>query len=310
MASASVSSPSTAGPLRDVVRSTGSGVPDLARHGIVTPDAVVLDLETAGVASRVCAGVIDLGVQALVLMVASMAIALVAFTMGFESESFVQTATAVVLTLVLLGYPVAAETIWRGRTVGKKWMGLRAVRIDGSPITVRHATLRMMGGLVDKLLPPGGVTGALFVLGTSRNQRVGDLLAGTIVIRDPHRTGLPPALWFPVPQGLEAYAASLDPTPMTVDQYTVLRAFLMRVNELTPEARHSVASSLADRTATVLRHTRPAAVHPESFVLCAVAQYQRRNFVQSQGQTFGAGRGAPPGRPPVPSMPPPRAGGR
>ena len=273
-----------------------STVPDLARHGIVTPDAVVLDLETAGVASRVCAGVIDLGVQVVALMVISIVMGLVSMAMGLDSNSFFETASAVAITLVFLGYPVVAETIWRGRTLGKKWMGLRAVRIDGSPITVRHATLRMMGGLVDKLLPPGGVTGALFVLGTRRNQRVGDLLAGTIVVRDPQRGGLPPALWFPVPRGLESYAATLDPTAMTVDQYTLLRAFLMRVNELTPEARHSVAASLADRTAAVLRHTRPVWVHPESFLLCAVAQYQRRNFAQS--------RPAAPSAPATPLPPP------
>lgn len=259
----------------------GAGIVALARHGIVTPDAVVLDLETAGVASRVCAGVIDLAAQLLALFVMAIVIGLVGTAMSIQGDSFAQTAIAVVMTVILLGYPVASETFWRGRTIGKKWMGLRAVTVDGSPITVRHATLRMMGGLVDKLIPPGGVTGALFVLGTRRNQRIGDLLAGTIVVRDPQRSAMPPALWFPVPPGLDGYAAMLDPTPMTVDQYTVLRAFLMRVNELTPEARHSVATSLADRTAAVLRHTRPAGVHPEAFLLCAVAQYQRRNFAQS-----------------------------
>jgi uncharacterized RDD family membrane protein YckC len=277
-------------------------VPDLARHGIVTPDAVVLELETAGVASRVCAAVIDLGVQVLALVVIGIVLGLVSMAMGFDGGSLFDTYMAVILTMVLLGYPVVAETFWRGRTIGKKWMGLRAVRVDGSPITVRHATLRMMGGLVDKLLPPGGVTGALFVLGTRRNQRVGDLLAGTIVVRDPVRTALPPALWFPVPPGLDSYAAGLDPTPLTVDQYTLLRAFLMRVNELTPEARHSVATTLADRTAAVLRHTRPPKVHPEAFLLCAVAQYQRRNYAQLRAQQTQQAAT----RPPAWSPPPPR----
>ena len=247
-------------------------------HGIVTPEAVVLELETAGLASRALAGLLDLAVQAGGLLLASIVITMIGFAIGDVSESFLRTAYAIAITLVLLGYPVVMETIWRGRTLGKMWMGLRAVTVEGMPITLRHATLRMMGGLVDKLIPPGGVTGALFVLGTRRHQRVGDLLAGTIVIRDPFRRELPPALWFPVPIGYDAYAASLDPTALTVDQYTVLRAFLMRVSELHPEARYSVALVLADRTARAIGHVRPVGVHPETLVLCAVARYQRRNF--------------------------------
>ncbi len=52
-------------------------------------------------------------------------------------------------------------------------LGLRAVTTDGAPIQLRDATLRAMGGVVDRLLPPGGVTGALFVLLTPRHQRLG-----------------------------------------------------------------------------------------------------------------------------------------
>jgi uncharacterized RDD family membrane protein YckC len=57
------------------------------------------------------------------------------------------------------------ETWWRGRTIGKRALGLRAVTVEGTPITFRHAALRMMGGLVDRLVPPAGITGALFVWG-------------------------------------------------------------------------------------------------------------------------------------------------
>jgi hypothetical protein len=157
-------------------------------------------------------------------------------------------------------------------------MGLRAVTVEGAPITLRDATLRMMGGLVDRFIPPGGVTGALFVLGTRRRQRVGDLLAGTIVIRDPERTALPAALWFPVPYGYEQYAATIDPTSMTDEQYTVIRAFALRANELDRSARFAVAETLAAKLAAAIHHDRPAEVHAETFLMCAIARYQRRTF--------------------------------
>jgi uncharacterized RDD family membrane protein YckC len=243
--------------------------------GIITPEAVVLDVETAGVASRMLAGLLDLLIQ---VAFVSFVLMLLGIGRVVDSGSGLRTATAVLVAIVLMVYPVVWETLWRGRTPGKRAMGLRAVTIEGAPIRFRHAMLRMMGGLVDRLLPPLGVTGSLMVLATRRHQRVGDLLAGTVVIRDPDRTALPQAVWFPVPQGLEEFAATIDPTALTDQQYTVIRSFLMRNREFSADARHAVASDLAARAAAQLHHDRVSAVHPEAFLLCVVARYQRRNF--------------------------------
>ncbi len=242
--------------------------------GIVTPEAVVLDLETAGVASRAFAGLLDLLVQFGILIVA----AVVLRATGAAASSS-DLATAILVAVVLMGYPLASETLMRGRTIGKRALGLRAVTLEGAPIRFRHAALRMMGGLVDRYLPPIGVTGVLFVLGTARHQRVGDLLAGTVVIRDPVRTALPAAMWFPVPPGMEAFAAGIDPTAMTDAQYTVIRSFLMHNRDLTPDARYALAEDLALRAAEVLRHDGVRQVHPESYLLCVISRYQRANFV-------------------------------
>ncbi|MDO8389392.1 MAG: RDD family protein [Actinomycetota bacterium] len=246
--------------------------------GIVTPEAVVLDLETAGVASRSFAGLIDLLVQMAILLVMAMLLT----AMGLLGSSTAM-ANAILVALLLMGYPLISETWMRGRTIGKRALGLRAVTVEGAPIRFRHALLRMMGGLVDRYLPPIGVTGMLFVLGTARHQRVGDLLAGTVVIRDPVRTLLPRAVWFPVPPGLEAFAAGIDPTAMTDEQYTVIRSFLLHNRELSPDARYALADDLANRAALALRHPGPGRVHPESYLLCVISRYQRANFVAMRG---------------------------
>ena len=246
-------------------------------EGIVTPEAVVLDVETAGVASRVFAGIIDLLIQIAILFAGSLMLTI--FGLVASSSRLL---VSLLMALVLMGYPVISETLMRGRTIGKRAMGLRAVTVEGAPIRLRHALLRMMGGLVDRFLPPFGVTGMLFVLGTSRHQRVGDLLAGTIVIRDPDRTPLPMAVWFPVPPGCEAFAATIDPTAMTDEQYTVIRSFLMRNRELSVEARYALAADLAQRAAATLRHEGYAKVHPEAYLLCVISRYQRRNFPNYQ----------------------------
>ncbi len=246
--------------------------------GIVTPEAVVLDVETAGVASRVFAGLIDFIIQIGILWLGAMVLAI----SGVTDSSSVNVGIAFLIAAVLMGYPVVSETLMRGRTIGKRAMGLRAVTLEGAPIRLRHASLRMMGGLVDRFLPPLGVTGMLMVMGTARHQRVGDLLAGTIVIRDPERTLLPPAVWFPVPRGLESFAATIDPTAMTDEQYTVIRSFLLRNRELSVAARYSVAADLAGRVARTLRHNGLRQVHPEAYLLCVISRYQRRNLPTHQ----------------------------
>ncbi len=214
----------------------------IAGDGIITPEAVVLELETAGIASRFFSGFVDAMAQTALYFMLSLAVLLALSIGGDVSEQVQQATLVVVLFAVIFAYPIVSEMVARGRTLGKVALGLRVVTVEGAPIRFRHAALRSMGGLVDKWIPPGGLVGTLFILGTPRRQRIGDLLAGTIVIRDPERTVLPAGIWFPVPHGHEQYAATIDPTALTVDQYTVLRAFLMRVRDLTPAARYVVAS--------------------------------------------------------------------
>lgn len=249
--------------------------------GIITPEAVVLELETAGVASRVFSGLID-GLIQVVIYIVLVLLAILGLSVGGSGDGLSSQANGavagLVLFLVVFVYPIVSEMVGRGRSIGKAAMGLRVVTVEGAPIRFRHAALRAMGGLVDKWIPPGGLIGTCFVLGTPNRQRIGDLLAGTLVIRDPTRTALPSGIWFPVPPGYEAYAATIDPTAFTVDQYTVVRSLLMRANQLTPAARYAVALDLAERTAQRLHHQRPAQVHPETFLLCVIARYQRRSF--------------------------------
>jgi uncharacterized RDD family membrane protein YckC len=254
-------------------------------EGIITPEAVVLDLAPAGVASRLFSGLIDALAQLAIYIVLVLVILVGTGAAGGDGQ-VQQAALGIALFGVIFGYPIVSEMIWKGRSLGKAALGLRVVTVEGAPIRFRHAALRAMGGLVDKWVPPGGVVGLSFVLGTPDRQRIGDLLAGTIVILDPIRSPLPTGVWFPVPPGFEAYAATIDPTALTVDQYTVIRSFLIRARELTPPARASVATDLASRTAGTLRHSRPADVHPETFLLCVMARYQRRAFPSRQPSSW------------------------
>lgn len=259
--------------------------------GVVTPEAVVLDFRTATVASRLLAVSIDLAAQ--LGAIAALNAALLTF-IGDDGLGWVGIVILLfVYFLVLFGYPVAMETLWRGRTLGKAALGLRVVTVEGGPVRFRHAAVRSALMLVDYFLPPLGVTGVLSILISRRDQRLGDLAAGTLVIRD-RLAALPPtAVTFPPPPGYEAYATSLDASGLSEEQYRVVRSFLLRRHAMTAEARGRLAGRIANGVSRALRHQPPPMVGAELFLACVAAAYQSRSA--------GVADAAPP---PSPFQPP------
>ena len=271
-------------------------------RGIVTPEAVVLEFDAAGVASRVVARVIDLAV----LLAAAY---LVGSVVGVLIISVPEAATVVGIlfgAVLLLGYPVVMES-FGGRTVGKMALGLRVVTVEGAPSSFRHAALRGLTGLVEVYATLGAIA-ATSALATRRSQRFGDLAAGTMVVRDRIPGARALAVAFPPPAGCEAYVAALDVSAVTDAEYGVLRSFLLRVFELTPGARASLAVRLADPTAARMHHTPPAWMGPEVFLACVASAYQLRHGghllpAWPAPTAPGWGPGPPAGGPPLPAPP-------
>ena len=118
------------------------------QRGIVTPEAVVLEFETAGVGSRAVAFAIDLVVMLVGFSILSSLFGVLVSTMaGAAGNTVTADALLVILTLVAIflvvfGYPALMETFNRGRTVGKAICGLRVVTVEGGPVRFRHAALR------------------------------------------------------------------------------------------------------------------------------------------------------------------------
>src|SRR5690606_1518494 len=130
------------------------------------------------------------------------------------------------VALVVLGYPIVTEVAMRGSSPGKAALGIRVVTIEGAPITPRHAFVRSALGLVDFLLVPGGMIAAVSALLSRRNQRLGDVFAGTMVLRERSASTPSRAVWFNPPPGLEGYAHTLDVSRVTADQFGLVRAYL------------------------------------------------------------------------------------
>ena len=245
------------------------------RRGIVTPEAVLLEFELAGIGSRVLAILVDLLAQLALFLAVSFVMAGVLSTGVPEVVGVVFVVVA--LFLVVFGYPIGFETFWNGRSPGKAALGLRVVTVEGAPIRFRHAVIRAALGIVDFLLPPGGLTAVLVTLLSGRNQRLGDLVAGTIVIRERTAVGGLNVMVFNPPPGWEDFTTSLDVAALEPEQYGVVRSFLLRVGQLDVGARVALAERLAPLVARRIRHELVPGTHPELFLVSVAAAYQRRH---------------------------------
>src|SRR4051812_27445455 len=147
-------------------------------RGIVTPEAVLLDFEVAGLGSRLMSRLID----CFVLLGGFWALGI---ALNFVQVAVGETAAIVFIIVgfsaMFFGYPIVAELRMQGRTFGRRALGLRLVTNEGGPVRARHSVVRSLFQLID--LPFG--IGVLVGVFTPRTQRCGDLAAGTFAIREP-----------------------------------------------------------------------------------------------------------------------------
>jgi uncharacterized RDD family membrane protein YckC len=207
------------------------------RITIATPEGVDLELTLAGVGSRFVSALLDLLLQiALLVGVTGLGVAIEAFGSGFGYALVL-----VASFLVFAAYDVLFEVFASGRTPGKRLNGLRVVRLDGSPVTFSTSAIRNVLRLVD-LMPGMYLVGIVSILVTRRNQRLGDVAAGTLVVRE--RTQHPSLQELRAPQPVPSTNA-WDATGVTADELAAVRSFLARRYELTNEARYRLAADLA-----------------------------------------------------------------
>lgn len=241
---------------------------------VVTGEAVALDLRLAALPSRALAAMVDLVVQVLALYL----LTLVLGELQLQLETALRAALTVVVTVtILVGYPVAAETLWRGRTIGKALLGLRVVRDDGGPIRFRQALVRgLVGGIVEK---PGLLLFTVVIcivtsLVSRRGKRLGDALAGTVVLQDrvPTRGGPVAAM----PPALAGWAASLDLSGLPDDLALATRQFLARAGQLDPRARDELGGRLVGAVATAIRQPPPPGTTGWAYLSAVLAERRRR----------------------------------
>ncbi|MGW3122312.1 RDD family protein [Streptomyces sp. NPDC001107] len=280
---------------------------------LVTGEAVALELRPARLPSRALAVLLDLAVAIVVYVVLTIALVAATASLDDAAQIAVSIATSV---LVLVGGPIAVETLSHGRSLGKLACGLRVVRDDGGPIRFRHALVRGGIGVVE-ILMTFGVVACIASLVSARGRRLGDVFAGTLVVRERVpvvRTGFLP----PPPPWLAGRFSGLDLSAVPDGLWLAVRQYLSRMQQLDPQVGSAMAERLASDLSARTGTPVPQGVPPAAYLAAVMQERQareaRRAFASGSavgnppagGQPAGAVRpaGAPGSYAPPAGIPP------
>ena len=209
------------------------------RLRIATPEGVDVELTLAGIGSRFIAAAIDFAIQGSTLFAVALLLGMVG---GDGDQGGIKRAIFVIaFFLIFFGYDVLFEVRSRGRTPGKRWTGLRVVRTGGQPITFVPSCVRNVMRLID-ILPFFYGVGMASIFVTNKNQRLGDLAGGTLIVRE--RPGsLEATDEAPITRTADAW----DVSAVSAQDIGTVRQFLSRRQSLARGSRQELAAELERR---------------------------------------------------------------
>ncbi|HXD47259.1 MAG TPA: stage II sporulation protein M [Gemmatimonadaceae bacterium] len=259
---------------------------------IETPELVVVSYTIAGVGSRIAAGLIDLGICIAALVAVIVLTLVVGGPTHLEPETRQRMSTAwataivvIVQFVILWGYYVFAEGLFDGRTIGKRALGLRAVRDGGYSLGFAASAVRNLMRFVD--LQPFFMyfVGIIGVAVSKSGKRLGDLVAGTIVVREAmvHQPISRPEASRPTAQPVPATTLLTDAEYQLLDRWTARRA------SLDTERRGTLMKQVAARLQHALSDVDPRDVSGALARLLARERDARQRGAVSKGST-GASR--------------------
>ncbi|MGW9306108.1 RDD family protein [Streptomyces cyaneofuscatus] len=255
---------------------------------LVTGDAVVLELRPARLPSRALAAAIDLAVVFCVFILVSVVVGIASVTLD---EAAVAAIGVALFLLVLIGGPIAVETLSHGRSLGKLACGLRVVRDDGGPIRFRHALVRGAMGAVE-ILMTFGVVASIASLVSARGRRLGDVFAGTLVIRE-RVTAKRSVAVPPPPPWLVGRFSQLDLSAVPDGLWLAIRQYLTRMHQLDPGVGRSMAARLADEVVARTGIAPPQGIPAAAFLAAVVHERQARDARRVFSGARGASAAAP-----------------
>ena len=225
------------------------------RLTIDTPEQIGLELPVAGIGSRFLAVAVDTVLQVAMLVAAFLTLAVFTPLAALRSTLAVVGPAAAILFgfSVYWGYFALFEIVWSGRTPGKRLAGIRVIKESGRPINAFEAIGRNVLRVID-FLPAMYVAGVVCMMLNRNSRRLGDYVAGTIVVHDKQTEDVRPD-WNTTEA---AHLSSAQLSQMPSEELVLIETYLHRRFELEPRVRNERADQI------VRRITEKTGVGPDS----------------------------------------------
>ncbi|MBK1987728.1 RDD family protein [Sphaerospermopsis aphanizomenoides BCCUSP55] len=249
-----------------------------------TPESVELEFTLAGIGSRTWALIIDyniLGLSLALFIFLWVTISAQLIDTGLEifGTGFGLWMTAIGLLslfFIYTGYFVFFETIWQGQTPGKRIAKIRVVRDDGRPLSLQQAALRALLRPIDETL----FIGACLIMFGKSEKRLGDLVAGTIVIQT---QTVNKSAHLIISAEAKSFYISLqkisDLSQLLPDDFAIIREYLLRRNGMSHKARTSLSLKLSQQVQSIINLTiMPADISSDVFLEAVYLAYQQPEF--------------------------------
>lgn len=246
---------------------------------IETPEQIPLTLPLAGIGSRFLALAIDTLIQLAVLaLLVIAAIVILAGGSAWSPNGRIWIAALLILSyfLLMFGYFAIFEALCNGQTPGKRRLRLRVISDSGHPISTYDSVARNLLRIVDSI-PGIYAVGILCALFSSQSRRLGDYVAGTVVVREDVTApdlGLIPRV--SARDGESTQVSGCDLSRLTVEEFGLVEAFLARRRQLSPELRKDMARQITMRIAAKLALDSSPQSSSETLIESVAAEYRNR----------------------------------
>lgn len=219
----------------------------LQKLTIDTPEQTALEYPIAGLGSRFLALLADTLIQAALGFFIFLVGALIGIGVAVFGGVGPQWVIAVIVLLIFLlnsGYFALFEIVWNGQTPGKRYAQIRVIKEDGRPIGAYEAVVRNAMRIVDALPAAYGV-GMVSVFLNKKAKRLGDFVAGTVVVHEKPLAEVQPYAETKIDETLPP----VDVSVVTLDEVHLVEAFLSRRDHLDPAVRTTMARQVCERLA-------------------------------------------------------------
>ena len=241
---------------------------------ILSPEKAVVSINLARVGSRIYAQLLDLFIFGAFVYLLSMIVSAVFGGFGQEGLNFTVAVILFIMSIGFFAYFILLEGFWNGQTLGKKVFKLRVRSADGTPITFGGAIARNFLRVAD-FLPSFYFLGFIAMFTNKRSQRIGDMVAGTIVTQEIEAPRFSPA---PYILGIHPFEANVgDLYGMNGDEYAALKRMCDRFPELASEVQEQLITELWVPFAQKFQITPIENVHPVYLAEAVVMKYGRRH---------------------------------